>query len=303
MGLTSKDKILFKYNGTPAATDVFLVNGDSIDVKETVANREHKQVGSGGMNNKRVSYDKYNITAEMSLEMLVEGTGAKGTPPAIDSFLKAAGHTVDVVADTSVTYIPHFNKIDPSTAIIYKGGSQKTTYTELIAAMSISGSVGESLKIKFDLQGRTDMLRSTESLADSTIEYLAEFTVDYITAVTVGGTEICLQSFELAQNSEIKSDYFVQCRSTSRKDIFPSLSLTELKAMNDPSAFVDFLNQTHKAVTITCSNADGEIFEIKADNAQPKPVEDGADDGTLTETRPYDLKNNASGIPYTLTYK
>jgi len=302
-GQASKDKLLFKYNGTPASTDVFLVNGSSIDIKTTVASREQDRVGSGMMNSKKTSYDKNNITVDYTAEMSVEGTGAKGTPPKIADFYKASGHTETIDAGNSVTYTPHFDPIDGSTAIVYKGGSQKSTYTGLIANMTLSGSVGEALVAKFELKGYGDLQKSTENLADSVIESLAEFTVDFVTAVTVSGTEICLSSFELSQNAEIKQGYYAGCKKIKRTDLSPSLNLTALKALNDPGAFVDFLNQASKSVTITCSNGAGEILEIKSTNAIPKPVEEGENDGDLTETRPYDLKNDENGVPYTITYK
>ena len=302
-GLSSKDKLLFKFNGTPSDTDLFLISGDSIDAKTTVASKEHNLVGSGQMNNKRTSYDKNNITAEFTAEMLVEGTGAKGTPPKISDFYKSSGHTETIDAGASVTYAPHFDKIEPSTAKIYKGGSQESIYTALISTMTISGTVGEALSIKFDLQGYGDMQKTAKTIADSIIEEFAEFSLDFVSAVTVSGTEICANSFELAQNADIKQSYHVQCKGVSRKDLSPALTLTALKAMNDPSAFVDFLNQTTKSVKITCSNGQGELLEIEAKKALPKPVEEGADDGSLTETRSYDCKNDANGVPYTIVYK
>lgn len=299
---TKKNSVLFKYNGTPTATDVVNIEENvmiSPDVKQTDFKEFDGQLGST-----ESFIDKEHTTASFSIKAKLRGNDKTGvapeTPPAIADLLKCAGMT-ETVGLSDVTYTPNHGVISSSQATVYMDG-RKRVVDGIVGNFKLSGTVGECAMVEFALQGYTDIAFTSEANPTVTLDSEALMVVNTIQAVTVNGTTFNLKSFDFDLNNEIVDIYAIALAKFERTDFDPKISLTGYEDTTS-TAWADLDSEELKTIVITLGNEVGKTVTLTIDSAKPLNNNESDDSGKLSITREFRCKkDDTSGNHYELKW-
>ena len=297
---TSKNIVLFKYNGTPTVADVLTLDGN-VFINPKVGSGEYKEVGNGFMGNTKSFVDEHHVTAAFDISVNIKKSTA-GTPPSISSLLKASGLSETITAGASVSYMVG-GTLSPSQAIVYIDG-YKRAVTGVYTNFKITGKVGEIAKSTFSASGASDMVSVAESNPTVTLDTNVVVIVSKVSAVTVGGTSVNCTDFEFDLGNKINEIYAMGQSEYYLEDFSPTLTLTAIKVKGtDEQAWVDFGMGAIKEIIITLGAGAGGVVELKASNCVLNEVTESDDAGKVKIVRKFKAQANIGNDNFSLTWK
>ncbi|MDP3267390.1 MAG: hypothetical protein Q8M39_11245 [Sulfuricurvum sp.] len=299
--LTLKNTVLAKNGGAPVAGDVITTNG-LVFVNPKIKSGDYKDMGNGMMGATKTFIDPNWVNAEFDIPVQMKKSSALGTAPSIDEMFKMCGLDETIVAATSVAYAPG------GTA----GTGQIKVYTDgyvralsgVAGSFKISGKVGEPLSATFSVKG---FLASAEATAEAnptvTLDTNTAPVVTKVTVLTVGGTELNADSFDLDSGIQIKELYAMNIAEYYVDDFDPSITVSAVKIKGtDEAAWADFTAGTIRAIIVQVGVA-GAMIELSIPYAMLKDVSEADDNGNVKITRTFRAQASAGNDNYTITYK
>jgi len=299
---TLKNTTLVKFGGSPLAANVITTNG-AVFINPKVSSGDYQDMGSGTMGATKTYIDKEHVTAEFDIPVQMKKAPALGTAPSISELLKICGLSETIVTATSVTYAPGGAN---------EGGGQIKGYTDgyvrnvfgIFGNMKISGKVGQPLNATFSLKGA---MTSPESIQENnpavTLDINTAPIVSKVTVLTVGGTQLNADSFDLDQGNVIKELYAMDLSRYDLNDFDPTITITAVKVKGtDEAAWTDYINGSVRAIIIQVGALGGQI-EINIPYAKLKDVSESDDSGDVKISRTFRAEALNGNDNYTITYK
>lgn len=294
---TNQNVVLFKYNDTPASTDV-VTNSNVPFINPDIKKNEY-QIYGGKLGNKKTYVDTDHTTATLDIEVMLRGNDKTGaapdTPPAIAELLKASGLTETVNLDTSVSYTPSHSDISPSQMAVYIDG-YKRVIAGAVADLKLSANIGECVKVIFSVSGYTTPSASSEANPSVTLDTESIGLFTKATAVTASGTNIEIDSFSFETNNEIKDNYATGKGQYDRVNFDPQINIGGIKIKGaDEAVWDDLESGTLKNIIITIGSEVGKTITLTIPQARIIENSESDDSGQAKYSRIYRCEGDATG--------
>jgi hypothetical protein len=299
--LTLKNTVLAKNGGAPVAGDVITTNG-LVFVNPKLKSGDYKDMGNGMMGATKTFIDPNWVNAEFDIPVQMKKASALGTAPSIDELFKMCGLTETITAGVSVAYKP--GGIAGSGQIkVYTDGYVRTL-TGVAGNLKINGKVGEPLGATFSVKG---FLASAEATAEAnptvTLDANTAPMVTKVTVLTVAGTELNADSFDLDIGNQIQELYAMNIAEYYMQDFDPSITVTAVKVKGtDESAWADFSAGAVREIIVQVGTA-GSMIELSIPYSILKDVNEADDNGNVKITRTFRAQASSGNDNYTITYK
>lgn len=262
---------------------------------ELSTNGDDISIVSPSMGTKRNYMDEYHSTATFNIETFLTGTiindGANEVSN-LNTLFKLCGlkSTIDT---GSVVYSPDSNASSNLRLNFYKE-DVKRTLTGSKGSLTISGTVGQPLKIVFNMSAYSTLVPTIESaptsIDASKMDNIA--VLKKVSGVTVSGTTLNITSFTLNQNAEIQDTYATALSEFNITDFDYKIELIAYKIKNNDTAIWQaYRNEDLQEIIITAEASNGKEIEIKVPAAKILNLTDGDDNGRQIITRSYRCQN------------
>lgn len=299
--LTLKNVVLAKSGGAPTAAEVITTNG-LVFVNPKIKSGDYKDMGNGMMGATKTFVDPNWVSAEFDIPVQMKKTSALGTAPSIDELFKIAGLAETITAATKVEYKPG-GTAGTGQIKVYTDGYVRSL-TGVAGNLKISGKVGEPLGAVFSVKG---FMASPEAIAEAnptvSLDTNMAPLVTKVSVLTVGGTTLNADSFDLDIGNQINELYAINLSEYYLQDFDPTITVTAVKVKGtDEAAWVDFAAGTVRAIIIQVGAA-GSMVEISIPYAKLKDVSESDDAGNVKISRTFRAEASVGNDNYTITYK
>lgn len=299
---TLKNVVLAKSGGAPAATECVTLN-EPVLISPKVKSGQYSDVGTGAMGVTKVYTDPNFVTCDFSMKINARASSALGVAPKVGNLMKIAGLTETITASTKVEYKPGNN-----TGV---GGGQVTVYNDgykhvIVGAganCKLTAKIGEPMQYEFATKGFTTPQATAEANPTVTLDASAMPIVSKITVLTIGGSSVPADSFELDFGNKIEEEYDIGLGYYYLSDFEPTIKVEAVKTIGtDEQAWIDYGNATPKAILIQVGTA-GSMIELSIANAVVKDMDQKDDKGKVKISRTYACQAVAGNDNFTITYK
>jgi len=299
---TLKNVVLVKSGGVPTAAEVVTTNG-TVFVNPKIKSGDYQDMGNGMMGSTKTFIDPNWINAEFDIPVQMKKASALGSAPSIDELLKIAGLAETITAATKVEYKPGGTGVGTGQIKVYTDGYVRAL-TGVAGNLKISGKVGEPLGAVFSVKG---FMASPEATAEAnptvTLDINMAPIVSKVTVLTVGGSQLNADSFDLDIGNKINEQYAMDLSAYYLEDFDPTISITAVKAIGtDEAAWTDYANGMVRSIIIQVGAA-GSMVEISIPYAKLKDVSESDDAGNVKISRTFRAEASAGNDNYTITYK
>lgn len=250
------------------------------------------------MGAKRNYNDLYHTTVNFNVETNLTGTvevydnaGTLETYSNLDSLFLICGLKRDVSIVDQVIYTPDSNASSILDLKLYKEDVLRVI-TGASASMTLSGVVGEPLKLAYNLSAYTDLEPTSEVAPDGGCEMANLAIIDKMTGVTVDGGAINMNSFTMNQNVELQDTYATGVAQYDVTDFDPQLEVSALRVKNNSAHWTAFKNGSLSEIIITAITTNGKTIELKIPFGKLMTLEDGDDAGRQIINRTYRCQNS-----------
>lgn len=298
--LVNKNAVLFATGGIPTATDV-LTTENAIMVNPNVKNIDYKEYGSGSAGNDKSVVNEDYVTVDFNADIIARTGGALGVAPKFAALLKCCGLKETINAAASVVYTPELIET-PGTAIAYLDG-YKRDVTGIAGDFSFSGEVGQFAKFKFSLKGFTVLEETAEINPTTTLDVNTKLIVKSAVALTVGGSEIDLKSFDFNLGNDVKEVYAANVKEFYVSDFKPTVKVNAIKTKGNGDHWTELKANTKKVIVITLGTVGGNIIELSAPFCQPTNTSESDSDAKVVYERTWLCENSAGADNFSLTFK
>ena len=188
---------------------------------------------------------------------------------------------------TNVTYTQDSNAVSELELKLFKQDITRTV-TGGISNMTLTGTVGEPLKVSFSVSGYTDMLPGEEVIPASNETIDDIFIINKITGINIDGQPINMTNFTFNLNVAVQDTYATGVSQYDMVDFDPSLEITALKILNNNEHWATFFNSNLQTVEITAvSLTSHNQFLLNIQNCKLNGLTEGEDAGRQIVTRTY----------------
>lgn len=298
---TLKNVVLVKSGGVPTAAEVITTNG-LVFVNPKIKSGDYKDMGNGLMGATKTYIDPNWINAEFDIPVQMKKSSALGSAPSIDELLKIAGLAETITAATKVEYKPG-GTAGTGQIKVYTDGYVRAL-TGVAGNLKISGKIGEPLGAVFSVKGSVASPEATaEANPTVTLDTNMAPIVSKVTVLTVSGSQLNADSFDLDIGNKINEQYAMNLSAYSLEDFDPTITVTAVKSIGtDEAAWTDFAAGTVRAIIIQVGAA-GSMIEISIPYAKLKDVSESDDAGNVKISRTFRAEASAGNDNYTITYK
>jgi uncharacterized membrane protein len=298
---TLKNVVLAKSSGVPSAAEVITTNG-LVFVNPKIKSGDYKDMGNGMMGATKTYIDPNWVTAEFDIPVQMKKASALGTAPSIDELLKIVGLAETITAATKVEYKPG-EAVGTGQVKVYTDGYVRALIG-VTGNLKISGKVGEPLGAVFSVKG---FMESPEATAEAnptvTLDTSMAPIVSKVTVLTVGGSQLNADSFDLDIGNKINEQYAMYISEYYMEDFDPTITVTAVKIKGaDEQTWADFAAGTVRAIIIQVGAA-GSMVEISVPYAMLKEVSESDDAGNVKISRTFRAQASVGNDNYTITYK
>ena len=297
--LTARSTLLVSTAGVPATTDV-ITTDNKVLVNPKANSITYNDIGNGSLGNEKSIINDDYVTADFSADVLARPSGTAGSAPSYAELLKICGMGETVDAGISVTYAPTTTFVN-ATAKAYLDGSVRTI-TGMVGDISFSGNVGEIAKFSFSLKGFTDFAETTEANPAVTLDSNANLIVKSVTAITVGGTEIDLKSFDFSLGNDIQETYALNKKEFYINDYKPTVKVTAVKTKGNATHWTDLAANTKKSVVVVLGSGAGGVLTLTFPFCQPSDANESDDSGKVVYDQTWTCENSAGNDNYSIVY-
>lgn len=297
--ITKKNTFLLAIGGVPVAADVVTTSND-IFINPKPKTGEYKDVGGGvGGATKAYAVGDY-VTADVTVETRVRGSGTEGVAPEVANLLKICGLSETIDADVSVTYAPALAQ-NVGTAKAYLDGYYRTL-SGVMANMTFKGNIGEQASFSFALKSFTTTAPTAEANPAVVLDDNIPLIVTSVSAVTIGGASIACESFEFDLGNDIQEAYGVGTKEFYLNDFVPTVKITAIKTKGNEAHWSDLIANNHRAIVITLGDVAGNIVELSIPTANPKDVSESDQNGKVIYEQTFQCEGNGTNN-FSLTFK
>jgi len=298
--ITAKNTLLVNTSGTPAASDVITTNAN-VFVNPTAKSITYSDMGNGLLGNEKTEINNDYVTADFPVEVNAKGAGTAGSAPKYAELFKLCGLDETIVADTSATYTPASTFVQ-GTALAYMDGAKREV-TGIAGTFTFGGNIGEIPKFSFSLKGFTTLDETAEANPTVTLDSADNLVIKSITAITVGGSEIDLESFTFDMGTDIQETYATNKKEYYISDYKPSMKVTAIKTKGNSAHWTELNNNTKKAVVVTLGDVAGNIIELSAPYCSPSDASESDSNGIVKYDRTWSCENSAGGDNFSIAFK
>lgn len=231
-----------------------------------------------------------NVNPQVSLSFGVElaGSGAAGTPPAVDAVLRACGLTPTVATGTSVTYNPVSASFESVTCYFYlDAGVQRHVATGVRGNMGLTLQTGAIPLFNFDnLIGTYTTPTTVGAVTPDYTSFEDPVAVTYTNTgtVTLDSYAGCLQSFQCTLGNNVVRVNRPNCRQTEITDRSVSgtivISAPSLATKNFFTKLESHAGTSTVPIVIEHGTVAGNIVRVELDTAQLTNLTEVDLDGT-----------------------
>jgi len=298
--LTVKNTFLFSTGGVPVPGDVITTNNDVI-INPKPKTIEYEEKGNGATGNAKTQTIPDWTTADFSVETKAKSSGALGVAPSIAELLKASGLSETIVASTSVTYAPTSTFVQ-GTGKAYLDGHVRSI-TGVAADFSFGGKVGEMVTFNFSLKGFTTLADTAEANPAVTLDTNVNFIIESITAITVGGAELDLESFEFSKGNAIQETYATNVKEFYISDHKPTVKVSAVKTNGNSEHWNELEANTKKSVVVTLGSVAGEKLVFTAPFCNPMDTSEADSSGIMMYDRTWLSENSVGNDNFSFVYQ
>ena len=298
--ITTKNTFLVSTSGTPADTDVITTNG-IVFVNPKAKSITYSDIGNGLLGNEKTIVNNDYVTADFTVDVNAKGSGSAGSAPKYAELFKLCGLDETIDSDTSATYTPASSFVQ-GTALAYMDGAKREV-TGIAGTFTFGGNIGEIPKFSFSLKGFTTLDETAEENPSVTLDSADNLVIKSITAITVGGTEIDLESFTFDMGVDIQEAYALNKKEFYISDYKPTMKVTAIKTKGNSAHWTELNNNTKKAVVVTLGDTDGNIIELSAPYCSPSDASESDNNGIVKYDRTWACENSAGGDNFSIVFK
>lgn len=267
---------------------------------EVNTNGEDINVVSSSMGSKRNYMDEYHSTATFNIETNLTGTTGLDTtslPATMYSNLDSLFLLCNMKRESDGSFVEYTLDSNSETDLgisFYKENLLRNI-TGAKGSFTLSGQVGQPLKIVFNMSAYSDLIPTEVPTVPSHPEAsdMSNLAVlKKVSGFTIGGSVINMSSFTLNQNIELQDTYATQLAGFSVTDFDPKIEVIAYKTKNDKTHWQAYRNEDLKEIVVTAECSNGKTIEIKVPFAKMLTVADGDDNGRQIVTRNYRCQNS-----------
>ncbi|WP_201353821.1 phage tail tube protein [Hydrogenimonas urashimensis] len=302
--LTNKQVLLAKYGGTPTTSDVVTL-AENTFFNTTIKNGTIKEIGTGALGAEKGFVIPDWTAADGTITAIMKATGAAGTPPKLSEMYKICGltETIDTTAgEEKVTYTPMTQMGQTGEIISYIDG-EKRTITGVVSNLKINFTVGELVRIAFDIKGFTDAEPVLEANPSATIDGNSNFVVKSVSAVTIDGATINLTSADFDLGNQIDEIYAIGKKEYVITDFMPTITINEIKQRDSIDHWTDLKNENVKAFVVSLGSSSGEKVTFTANYCKYSGINESDDNGKVVIERSFRCESNAGGDNFEIKYE
>lgn len=297
--LTSKSTVLVNASTIPVAGDV-ITTDNNVLVSPKTKNITYKDMGNGAQGNEKSLINDDYVTAEFSLDVIAKPASAAGVAPSIAQLFKICGLSETVEAGVSVIYAPSSTSLSGK-ATAYLDGS-KRDITGIAGDFGFSGTIGGTLKFSFSLKGFTTLEETTEANPTVTLDTAEPFVIKSITALTVGGSELDIESFDFSMAAAIEEIYAANRKEFYISDFKPNMKMKGVKTKGNQAHWSELKANTKKALIVTLGSEAGKKLTFSAPYCAPVDVSENESGGKVVYERTWNCQNNTGNDNFQIKY-
>lgn len=300
---TNKNTLLAKSGSVPSAVNVVQLDGFVL-LSPKVSTGEINAVGTGALGNKKGYVDPNNTKVTFDIPTVIKASATLGAAPELCELYKIAGLYETITAGSKAVYKPGGITSSGSGVIKVFSDGYSRTVNGAAANMKISGKVGEPLKAVFSVSGYT----TPEALADPnpTVTLNAGIIpiISKISAITISGTAINCDSFELDVGNDVQDTYATGMSEFYIANFDPTISLVAIKIKGtDEQSWIDMGSGQLKAILITVGDAGSQVL-LEVPHAFALELGEADEKGRVKLTRKFRAQNNGvANANFTITHQ